>query len=118
MADLERDNARLKRQLKSTKAALVTTISKGDESDLSEDKGSSSFNAALVLVLERYPSLHSGIVLSHTTKALDLRKVVLIDSQTTHDVFCNDKYLESKPSGKEGPTSWHKWRRDVHLQRS
>ena len=31
----------------------------------------------------------------HTTKSLDLRKVVLIDSQTTHDVFCNDKYLEN-----------------------
>ena len=59
MADLEKDNARLKRQLKSTKAALVTTISEGDESDLSDDEGSSSFNAALVLVSERYPSLHN-----------------------------------------------------------
>ena len=31
MADLEKDNARLKRQLRSTKAALVTTIAEGDE---------------------------------------------------------------------------------------
>ena len=85
MADLEKDNARLKRQLKSTKAALVTTIPEGDESDLSDDEGSCGFNAALVLVSERYPSLHNGIMMAHTTKALDLRKVVLIDSQTMHD---------------------------------
>ena len=50
---------------------------------------------ALVVVSERYPSLHDRIVLAHTTKTLDLRKVILIDSQTTHNVFCNDKYLEN-----------------------
>ena len=54
MADLEKDNTRLKRQLKPTKAALVTTISEGDESDLLDDEGSSSFNAALVVVSERF----------------------------------------------------------------
>ena len=34
MADLEKDITRLKRQQKPTKAALVTTIAGGDESDL------------------------------------------------------------------------------------
>ena len=97
MSDLERDNARLKRQLRSTKAALVTTISEGDESDLSDKEGSSNFKAAMVLVSERYPSLHDGIVLAHTTKALDLRKVVLINSQTTHDVCWTERPVSPVP---------------------
>ena len=50
IADLQKDNVRLKRQLKLTKAALVTTISGGNESDLSDDEGSSSFNADMVMV--------------------------------------------------------------------
>ena len=47
------------------------------------------------LMQDRYPDLHNGIVLAHTTKSLDLWKVILIDSQMTHDVFCNVKYVEN-----------------------
>ena len=85
MADLQKDNVRLKRQLKSTKAALVTMISEGNKSDLSDNEGSSNFNTAMAMVQDKYPDLHHGIVLAHTMKALNLRKVILINSQTTHD---------------------------------
>ena len=47
------------------------------------------------LMQDRYPDLHDGIVLAHTTKALDLWKVILINSQMTHDVFCNVNYVEN-----------------------
>ena len=96
MADLQKDNVRrLKQQLKSTKAALVTAISEGNKSDLSDNEGSSNFNATMVMVQEKYPDLHDGIVLAHTMKALHLREVILINSQTTHDVFCNDEYVKT-----------------------
>ena len=65
----------------------MTTISEGNESDLLDDKGSSNFNAAMAMVQDKYLDLHDGIVLAHTMKALNLRKVVLIDSQTTHNMF-------------------------------
>ena len=35
------------------------------------------------------------IVLAHTMKALKLRKVILIYSQMTHNVFCNNEYVEN-----------------------
>ena len=73
MADLQKDNERLKRQLKATKVALVTTISEGNKSDLSHDEGSSSFNAAMAMVQEIYLDLHDGIVMAHTMKTVNLR---------------------------------------------
>ena len=72
MADLRKDNERLRGQLKLTKSALVTTISEGNKSDLSDNKGSSSFNAAMVMVQDKYPDLHDGIVMAHTTKTVNL----------------------------------------------
>ena len=60
-----------------------------------DNKGSSSFNAVLAIVEDKYPHLHSGIMLAHTTKAVNLQKVILIDSQTMHKGFCNDKYVEN-----------------------
>ena len=63
MADLQKDNERLKQQLKLTKAALVTTISEGNKSDLLDDEGSSSFNAAMAMVQDKYPDLHDGKVM-------------------------------------------------------
>jgi hypothetical protein len=95
MNDLQKDNVRLKRQLKSTKAALVTTISEGNKSDLSDDKGSSNFVAAMAILQDEYPELYKGIVVAHKSGAmekLNLRNSILINSQTTHDVFCNKKY--------------------------
>ena len=73
----------------------MTTISEGNKSDRSDDKGSSSFNAAMAIVQDKYPDLHNGIVMAHTMKTVNLRKVILIDGQTTHDVFCNNKYVEN-----------------------
>jgi predicted RNA-binding protein with PUA domain len=94
ISDLQKENKRLRRVNKRTKAALVTTIEEGNEDDssLSED-GSQSFNAAIAGVQEGYPELHDGIVLAHKIPHLRLREEILIDSQTTHDVFCNPKYV-------------------------
>jgi hypothetical protein len=57
---------RLKQQLKLTIAALVKMISEGNKSDLLENKGRSSFNAAMAMVQDKYPDLQNGIVLAHT----------------------------------------------------
>jgi len=106
MSDLQKENARLKRINKKTKAALVTTISEGDNEDssLSED-GSQSFNAAMEVVQANYSELHEGIVLAHKTQQLKLRDAILLDSETTHDVFCNSKYV----------TNVRKARKTLHL---
>ena len=69
----------------------MTTISEENESDLSDNKGSSNFKAAMVMVQDKHPDLHDGIVLADTMKALNLRKVIIINSQTTHNVFCNNE---------------------------
>ena len=95
MEDLQKDNVRLKQQLKLTKAFLVTTILEGNKSDLLDKEGSSNFNLVMELMQDRYPDLRDGIVLAHTTKVLDLWKVILIDIQMTHDVFCTVKYVEN-----------------------
>ena len=58
VSDFQKDNARLKRQPKLTKAALVTTISEGNKSDLSDDKGSSNFVVAILILSNEYPELY------------------------------------------------------------
>ena len=106
MSDLQKENARLKRINKKTKAALVTTISEGDNEDssLSED-GSQSFNAAIEVVQANYSELHEGIALAHKTRQLKLRDAILLDNETTHDVFCKSKYV----------TNVRKARKTLHL---
>ena len=52
-----------------------------------------AFNAPIAGVQEGYPELLNGVVLAHKIPHLRLRKEILIDSQTTHDVFCNPKYV-------------------------
>ena len=56
MADLQKDNERCKQQLKSPKAALVTTISEGNESDLSDFQRSHGNGARQVSVPTRWNS--------------------------------------------------------------
>ena len=108
MSDLQKENKRLRRVNKRTKAALVTTIEEGNEDDssLSED-GSQSFNAAIAGVQEGYPELHDGIVLAHKIPHLRLREEILIDSQTTHDVFCNPKYVKKSAESEEESSPEH-----------
>jgi len=43
MAELQSENARLKRTLKKTNACLITTINEGVDEDLADDEGSMSF---------------------------------------------------------------------------
>ena len=88
MSDLQKENARLKRLNKKVKAALITTISEGDEDSSLSEEGSQNFNAAMAVVQDNYSELHNGIVLARKIPHLKLRDKTLIDSQTTHDVFC------------------------------
>ena len=101
MSDLQRDNARLKQSNKKVKAALITTISEGDKDSSLSEEGSQSFNAAMAVVQDNYSELHGGILLAHKTPHLKLQDVILIDSQTTHDVFCNPKYVGNVQKAKK-----------------
>ena len=57
------------------------------------------------VVQANYSELHEGIVLAHKTQQLKLRDAILLDSETTHDVFCNSKYV----------TNVRKARKTLHL---
>jgi len=92
MAELQNENARLKKSLKKTNACLLTTISDGLEEDLTDDDGSQLFVAAALAMADMCPKLQQGALLA-MRDSMDLTKQVLIDSQTTHDVFCNKKYV-------------------------
>jgi hypothetical protein len=89
MSELQNENARLKRRLKKTNACLVTTINEGDEEeDLTDDEGSMSFVAAASFMAEMCPNLRKGVLLAMRAST-DLKSHILLDSQSTHDVFCN-----------------------------
>ena len=90
MAELQNENARLKKSLKKTNVCLFTTISDGLEEDLTDDDGSQLFVAAALAMADMCPNLQQGALLA-MRDSMDLTKQVLIDSQTTHDVFCNKK---------------------------
>jgi predicted RNA-binding protein with PUA domain len=95
MADLQKENARLKRSNKKVRAALITTIDEGAKNSSLSEEGSQSFNAAMAVVQDNYAKLHDRIVLAHRSPELNLRNEILIDSQTTHDVFCNKHYVKN-----------------------
>jgi hypothetical protein len=101
MADLQKENVRLKRANKKVKAALITTINEGDEDFSLLEEGSMSFNAAMAVIEGNYAELHAGIALAHRTPELKLCDAILIDSQTTHNVFCNTKYVKNVQKAKK-----------------
>ncbi len=101
MADLQKENARLKQANKKVKAALITTINEGDKDSSLLEEGSMSFNAAMAVIEGNYAESHAGIALAHRTPELKLRDGILIDSQTTHNVVCNTKYVKNVRKAKK-----------------
>ena len=65
MADLQKENVRLKQANKKVKAALITTIDKGNKDSSLSEEGSMSFNAAMAVIEGNYAKLHAGIALAH-----------------------------------------------------
>ncbi len=65
MANLQKENARLKRANKKVKAALNTMIDEGNKDSSLLEEGSWSFNAAMAVVQGNYAELHDGIVVAH-----------------------------------------------------
>jgi hypothetical protein len=77
MAELQNENARLKRRLKKTSACLIATISKGDEDeDLTDDEGSMSFVAAASFMADMCQKLQKGVLLAMRA-SMDLKFQVL-----------------------------------------
>ncbi len=95
MSNLQKEIARLRRSNKKVKAALITRINKGNEDSSLLEEGSQSFNVAMAVVIGNYAKQHNGIAMAHWTPDLKLRNEILIDRQTTHDVFCNPKYVQN-----------------------
>ncbi len=87
MSNLQKENARLKQSNKKVKAVLIMTINEGNKDSSLLEEGSQSFNAAVAVVQGNYAKLHNGIAMAHRTPDLKLRDKILIDSQTTQDVF-------------------------------
>ena len=52
------------------------------------------FVAEASFMAEMCPKLRKGVLVAMRT-SMDLRSLVLLDSQSTHDVFCNPKYVSN-----------------------
>ena len=103
MASLKKELTALKKVNKSLKKTAYTLINEGNESNLSDDEdGSNNFLASMSKMCEaspRFAKWHGQQFASDKKKGtflkLDLSEDVLLNSKTTHVLFCNSKLVNN-----------------------
>jgi hypothetical protein len=101
--DDDKSVASLQKKLQKTESSLkkmtkcLLTLSEGDESDLSDEEGSNSFNLLAECTLQDHSPMlgawYAQAKKSGKLRGLDLRSEFLLDSQTTHNLCCNRSYV-------------------------
>jgi hypothetical protein len=91
MKALEKDNRRLKKSV-----SLLQKCNEDDDADssLSSVEGSTHFQEAVETLRDSYPKIALALK-SKKSMGLDLRKVLLLDDQSTSDLCCNRKFTSS-----------------------
>ena len=102
VASLKKQVLALKKVNTSLKKTAFTLINEGAESDLSDEEGSNNFLAGISMISEASPRLatwHGEQFANAKAKGsvcdLNLTEEVLLDSETTHVLFCNPKFVNS-----------------------
>jgi hypothetical protein len=102
VALLKKELVALKKVNKSLKKTAYTLINKVNKSDLLDEDGSNKFLAGVSMICKASPQLakrHGQQFASAKAKGtlfdLDLSKEVLLDSETTHELFCNFKFINN-----------------------
>ncbi len=102
VASLQKQVTALKKVNSSLKKTAFTLINEGAESDLSDEEGSNNFLAGLSMISEaspRFAKWHGQQFANAKAKGsvceLNLTEEVLLDSETTHVLFCNPKFVRN-----------------------
>ncbi len=96
MKFLEKDNQRLKKSV-----SMLQKCNEDDNNDslLSMVEGSSHFQDAMEMLVEHHPKIVLALK-SRKCTDLDLRKVLLLDNQSTFDLCCNKTFASTESKAK------------------
>jgi len=76
-------------------------IDEGNESDISEEESNFQFALAQIILDSAYPRVADVLKQSHKSlPGLNMKEVILLDSQSTICVFCNKKLLATINTAK------------------
>jgi hypothetical protein len=102
VASLKKQLLALKKVNTSLKKTAFTLINKGAESDLSDEDGSNNFLDGISMISEASPRLatwhgqqFANAIAKGSVCDLNLTKEVLLDSETTHVLFCKPKFVNN-----------------------
>ncbi len=102
VASLKKELSALKKVNKSLKKTAYTLINEGNKSDLSDEDGSNNFLAGISMISKASPRLatwHGQQFANAKAKGsvcnLNLTEEVLLDSEMTHVLFCNPKFVNN-----------------------
>jgi hypothetical protein len=99
------DIAKLKSSIKKTFATLSTKIDKLEDEGLTNLEGEGNEQSAFQFA-QSFVKKNEAMVLKQHTKSieLDLQNVILLDSQSTMDLFCNPKLVQDITKAKHKMT--------------